>query len=307
MSSPQHPGKDGGDAARHDVQQQAADISPADAAAALLRWYAEAGVDEAVGATPANFFSWKAPERPFLSQNNTSKAGATPSVASTREHRRQQEQTARPVAVVAAAAPVDEAVVAARAVAAACRTFEDLGAAVAAFDGCPLKKGARNTVFADGAPDADLLVIGEAPGRDEDRIGKPFVGRAGQLLDRMLAAIDRGREKDTLISNVVYWRPPGNRTPTQNEVMICRPFVDRLIEIIRPKAILLAGGAPTQALTGQSGIMRSRGRWKTVETASGFSAPALPVFHPAFLLRQPQQKRLAWTDLQNLKARLTDG
>ena len=153
-----------------------------------------------------------------------------------------------------------------------------------------------------GAP---LLVIGEAPGKDEDLIGKPFVGRAGQLLDRMLAAIGRSRKENVLISNVIYWRPPGNRTPAQAEIAVCKPFVERLIDLTAPKAIMLAGGVPTQALLGASGIMRARGLWRDIDLPSGRSFPALPVFHPAFLLRQPAHKRLAWRDLQSLAARLT--
>jgi DNA polymerase len=254
------------------------------AARALLRWYAESGVDEAVAPGP----------RDFLQPVRT----AAPARA--------------PAAVVSIAAPailapvsVDEAVAAARKIAAACARVEDLASAVAAFDGCPLKAGARTTVFADGALGAALLVIGEAPGKDEDQAGKPFVGRAGQLLDRMLASIGRARTRDTLISNVIYWRPPGNRTPTQAEIAVCKPFVERLIELTAPKAIMLAGGVPSQALLGVTGIMRARGQWREIELSSGAKFPALPVYHPAFLLRQPAQKRLAWRDLQSLGARLT--
>jgi uracil-DNA glycosylase family 4 len=266
-----------------------------DAARALLRWYAEMGVDEAVDHAPADLYAWK---------------GAQKSAA------RIQAPTEPKPSVTALAAgntsgnsepTADEAIAAAQRAAAACNTFEALEAAVKAFDGCPLKAGAKNTVFAEGVPGADLLVIGEAPGRDEDRIGKPFVGRAGKLLDRMLTAIDRSRAEDTLISNVIYWRPPGNRTPTQIETAICRPFVERLIEITDPKAILLAGGAPLQALLGITGIMRARGVWRELETTSGKRYPALPIFHPAFLLRQPGQKRLAWNDLLSLQARLREG
>ena len=201
--------------------------------------------------------------------------------------------------------PADEAIAAAKKVAEACETVQALEAAVSTFDGCALKQGCKNTVFMDGTIGADLLVIGEAPGRDEDRLGKPFVGRAGQLLDRMLAAIGRSREENTLISNVIFWRPPGNRTPTAIETSICRPFVDRLIDLTAPKAVILAGGAPMQALLGISGIMRSRGTWREIETKNG-TWPALPIYHPAFLLRQPAQKRLAWTDLQNLAERLKE-
>lgn len=277
-----------------------AEISKADAARALLRWYAEMGVDEAVGRAPADFFAWAPP--PPRAGTSAPPPRSAPSTGAA---------SARPATSVftpaATAMPADEAVGKAREIAAACTTLKALAEAVAAFDGCPLKQGAMNTVFADGAPGGDLLVIGEAPGREEDRIGKPFVGRAGQLLDRMLGAIGRSRAKDTLISNVIYWRPPGNRTPTQVEIAVCRPFVDRLIELAAPRAIMLAGGVPTQALLGVSGIMRARGVWREVETASGARFPALPVFHPAFLLRQPGQKRYAWHDLLALQARLRDG
>lgn len=253
------------------------------AARALLRWYADSGVDEAVGLEPHDCFQAPPSAPPFA-------ARPAPRIVP---------------APIAAQISADEAIAAARAIAAACATVDELASAVAAFDGCPLKAGARTTVFADGVKGAPLLVIGEAPGKDEDQIGKPFVGRAGQLLDRMLAAIGRSRKENTLISNVIYWRPPGNRTPTQAEIAVCKPFVERLIELTAPRAIMLAGGVPAQALLGVSGIMRARGAWRDVTISSGAAFPALPVFHPAFLLRQPAQKRLAWRDLQSLAARLT--
>lgn len=264
------------------------------AAVALLHWYADMGVDEAVGAAPSDFFAWK-PAPP-----------ARPQPGGTEGAHRGGLRPATPVftATGGETLSADEAIEEARRAAAACKNFEALDAAVKAFEGCPLKAGAKNTVFTDGMPGADLLVIGEAPGRDEDRLGKPFVGRAGQLLDRMLAAIGRSRTENALISNVIYWRPPGNRTPTQIETAICRPFVDRLIEITQPKAVLLAGGAALQAMLGIAGIMRARGVWREIETGSGLRVPALPSFHPAFLLRQPASKRLAWADLQSLETRL---
>lgn len=254
------------------------------AARALLRWYLDAGVDEAVAPAPVNHFARVEASPPALKQ------APPPTIAVIRPGARTADESA---ALAASAA-------------AACRSFDDLAAAVAAFDACPLKPGARTTVFTDGVPCAPLLVIGEAPGRDEDAAGKPFVGRAGQLLDKMLAAIGRARAKDTLITNVVYWRPPGNRAPTAEEIAICRPFVERLIELTRPKAVMLAGSVPTQALLGLPGITRARGAWRDIELASGARHAALPVFHPAFLLRQPAQKRLAWSDLQTLAARLRD-
>lgn len=255
-------------------------IDQAEKARALLRWYVDAGVDEAVAPTPIDRFA----PRPAA----IAKQPPITVIAPTRQP------------------SADEAIELARKAAAASSTFEELASAIAAFDGCPLKPGARNTVFADGVPGAPLLVVGEAPGRDEDAIGKPFVGRAGQLLDKMLAAIGRSRTRDVLISNVVYWRPPGNRAPTLAEIAICRPFVERLIELTRPKAVMLAGGVPTQALLGAAGIMRARGQWRPIALASGDRVDALPVFHPAFLLRQPAQKRLAWADLQTLARRLRD-
>ena len=271
------------------------EISEQQAAAALLRWYADMGVDEAVSRAPADLYAWKgaaasdAAQKPAMPR----KASATP---------------VTPVFQADQAAPAaDETIAAARKSAAACTSFEALQEAVSGFEGCSLKAGAKNTVFADGVPGSDLLVIGEAPGRDEDRTGKPFVGRAGQLLDRMLAAIGRSRETDTLISNVIYWRPPGNRTPTQVETAICRPFVERLIELTAPKVIVLAGGAPLQALLEISGIMRARGVWRELELASGERFPVMPIFHPAFLLRQPANKRLAWADLQAIETRLRKG
>lgn len=268
-----------------------AEPSEENAARALLRWYAEMGVDESVEASPSDFYSWRAAPPP----------DASPAPPAARQRALEEAPAAEPADM-----STDEAIAAAEKLAAACDTFEALDAAVRAFEGCPLKAGAKNTVFTDGVPGSDLLVIGEAPGRDEDRLGRPFVGRAGQLLDKMLAAIGRSRETNTLISNVIYWRPPANRTPTAVETAVCRPFVDRLIEITAPKAVMIAGGAPLQALLGVTGIMRARGVWREIETTSGLRVPALPVFHPAFLLRQPGSKRLAWADLQNLAKRLKE-
>ena len=269
-------------------------MSEQDAARALLRWYADMGVDEAVGASPADYYAYEAPSPARAPVKEAPPSAKTP-----------EPRVYRPSAEPVLSA--DEAIGAAEKAARACESFEALAEAVAAFEGCPLKAGATKTVFADGAPGADLLVIGEAPGRDEDRIGKPFVGRAGQLLDRMLAAMGRSRAENVLISNVVYWRPPGNRTPTQMETAVCRPFAERLIEITAPKAVVLAGNAPLQAMFGITGIMRARGVWRELETASGVSVPALPIFHPAFLLRQPANKRLAWADLKALDQKLREG
>ncbi len=275
------------------------EVSETDAARALLRWHLEMGVDEMVAPSPADFYAWAPPQAGEPSVDGPARRGPAPRLGDVKA-----EVEAAPPPPDNQAISTDEAIRAAEAAAAACDSFEALEAAVKAFEGCPLKAGAKNTVFTDGTVGADLLVIGEAPGRDEDLQGKPFVGRAGQLLDRMLAAIGRSRTENTLISNVIFWRPPANRTPTALETAVCRPFVDRLIELTEPKAVLIAGGAPLQALLGVTGIMRARGVWREIETASGARFPALPTYHPAFLLRQPGGKRLAWADLQSLEQKL---
>jgi len=195
--------------------------------------------------------------------------------------------------------PADDAVNTARAMAAAASTIADLRAAVDKFNGCALKATARNTVFSDGADDAQVLILGEAPGKDEDEQGKPFVGRSGQLLDKMLASIGLDRKSNVLISNTIYWRPPGNRDPTQGETVSCLPFVERLIELAQPRLLILTGKAAAHTvLKREDGVMKLRGR-RLLYNREGIKAPvnAMVMLHPAYLLRQPQQKRLAWADL----------
>ncbi len=171
------------------------------------------------------------------------------------------------------------------------------------FDGCPLKATAKSLCFYRGSPTARVMVIGEAPGREEDLAGKPFVGRAGQLLDRMLGAIGLA-EADVHITNIVYWRPPGNRTPTPEEAQACRPFLDRQIELVEPQYLLTLGGPAAKAiLDAHEGILKLRGRWREVQSA-GRSIPVMPTLHPAYLLRQPEAKRQAWRDLMAFKAKL---
>jgi DNA polymerase len=193
----------------------------------------------------------------------------------------------------------------ARTQAAGCDTLDALKAAIESFEGSPLKDAALSTVVYDGTPEASLMVIGEGPGAEEDKRGLPFVGKAGQLLDRMLAAIDRSRETNAFITNVNYWRPPGNRNPDQEELDVCRPFVDRMIELAKPKLIVAAGGVPAKALldTGD-GIMRLRGSEHVFTTAGGYSVPLIPLLHPAYLLRRPQEKSRAWRDLLLVEKRL---
>lgn len=197
------------------------------------------------------------------------------------------------------AKPEASTVDAARTLAAAAQTIAELRAAVDKFEGCALKKTARNTVFSDGVDDAEVLLIGEAPGKDEDEQGKPFIGRSGKLLDRMLAQIGLDRRSNLLISNTIFWRPPGNRDPTQGEIVACLPFVERLIELARPKLLILTGKAAAQTvLRREEAVTRMRGR-KLSYTREGLAAPVntIVMLHPAYLLRQPQQKRLAWADL----------
>lgn len=217
---------------------------------------------------------------------------------------------ARAVSSVVAAPDASDAVAEARRLAAGADTLEALGRAIATFQGCPLVgMGAKQAVFARGNPEAPVLVIGEGPGAEEDELGQPFVGKAGRLLDRMLA--EAGLEGRVFITNTVFWRPPGNRTPTPAEQAVCAPFVERVFALLKPKAVLLLGGAAAKSvLATDEGIMRLRGQWKEWRLAEGaVTAPALPTLHPAFLLRQPMAKRQVWADLLSLAERLetTDG
>jgi DNA polymerase len=203
-----------------------------------------------------------------------------------------------------AEAPVETA----RAMAAAAQTIADLRTAVEKFDGCALKATARTTAFCDGVMGAPVLLLGEAPGKEEDEQGKPFVGRSGQLLDRMLAQIGLSRRSNLLISNTIYWRPPGNRDPTQGEIVACLPFVERLIELAQPKLLLLTGKAAAHTmLRREDGVMKLRGR-RLLYSREALPAPvnAMVMLHPAYLLRQPQQKRLAWRDLLAAEAWLKE-
>jgi len=193
----------------------------------------------------------------------------------------------------------------AEALANAAQTPEELRLALARFEDCTLRAAATNLVFADGNAEAGLMFIGEAPGAEEDRAGLPFVGPSGQLLDRMLRSIGLDRSK-FLITNVIPWRPPGNRNPTDAEVALCLPFVLRHIALVRPKLLVLLGALATKAITGSNaGIRRLRGKWLDVRIPSlADPVPALPMYHPAYLLRTPGAKREAWADLITLKLRI---
>lgn len=192
-------------------------------------------------------------------------------------------------------------------VAATCNNLNDLAEAIRNFEGCPLKAGCEQAVVYDGTPGATLMVIGEGPGAEEDRQGKPFVGRAGKLLDKMLAAINRERATNTFITNVNYWRPPGNRNPEPDELAVCRPFVDRMIELTGPKLIVAAGGVPAVSLLqSREGIMKLRGNEYSYSTPGGVTVPFIPMLHPAYLLRRPQDKSRAWRDLLLIEKRLEE-
>jgi uracil-DNA glycosylase len=194
----------------------------------------------------------------------------------------------------------ETAEISARAVAQAAADLEMLRSKMAEFDGCTLKRTATQLVFADGLPGSRIMLIGEAPGESEDRIGRPFVGRAGQLLDRMLSAIGLDRQK-VYLANVVPWRPPGNRTPTLQETQICLPFIERQIYLADPEYLICLGGSAVRALLGvRGGIMRARGSWFPYPRQTGRDIQALAMLHPAFLLRQPAHKRFAWADMRAL-------
>lgn len=190
--------------------------------------------------------------------------------------------------------------------AAAAQTLEELRAALIAFEGCSLKYTATNLVFGDGNPNARIMLIGEAPGADEDRQGLPFVGQSGQLLDKMFAAIGLTRQ-NYYITNIIPWRPPGNRQPTPAEAEACLPFVRRHIDLVNPDFLILVGGTATKTLLGgREGIMRLRGAWKTYTSEMGKTIKVISVFHPAYLLRSPGQKREVWLDLIKIKHSLIE-
>jgi len=248
-----------------------------------LNWLVEAGADEAVAEQPVNRLTAKAQVTPL-------QPAAAPRPAPAR---------------APAALPLEsDAIGTAQAATAAALSLADLKTALEAFDGCALKRTATNTVFADGVAEGRVMLIGEAPGRDEDRVGKPFVGRAGQLLDKMLASIGLDRKENAYITNVINWRPPDNRDPTPEEAAACLPFLRRHIELAQPGIIILLGAVAARHVTGVSdGIMKLRGRWLEYRVGDTM-VPLMPTLHPAYLLRQPAHKKLAWRDLQAVRDRM---
>ncbi|WP_309668088.1 uracil-DNA glycosylase [Tabrizicola sp.] len=251
------------------------------AALAALAWQVDLGVTDPLGDAPVNRYELGEPVR------------ATPAAPAVR--------TETPAH---GPASDEDPVAAANAAASRAMTLQDLQSALAAYDHCDLKRGARNLVFGDGNPAARVLILGEAPGSEEDRDGRPFVGRAGQLLDLMFAAIGLSRTAENpanalYITNVLPWRPPANRDPEPAEIAMMRPFVERHIALIDPQVIVVMGNTPLIAMTGSKGILRARGTW-----TQALGKPLLPMTHPAYLLRNPEAKREAWADLLSLKARL---
>jgi DNA polymerase len=254
---------------------------------ATLNWLVEAGADEAMAEAPINRLVARAPAQ-------TVPAPAMPA------------PIARPAPARVSVPPpmADDAIGGAMAAAAGANSLAELRAAMEAFEGCALKRTATNTVFADGVPQGGIMLIGEAPGRDEDRIGKPFVGRAGQLLDKMLAAIGLDRNANAYITNVINWRPPDNRDPAPEEAAACLPFLRRHIELAEPGVIILLGAVAARHVVGVSdGIMKLRGRWLEYRVGDRM-VPLMPTLHPAYLLRQPAHKKLAWRDLQAVKEKM---
>lgn len=244
-----------------------------------LSWLVDAGADEALADQPVDRFAARAP-------------AVVPVVAPKREP------------APASPAP-DDAIGSATEIAARCSSLAELKTALEAFDGCALKQFATKTVFADGSPSAGIMCIGEAPGAEEDRQGLPFVGRAGKLLDKMLASIGLDRSK-VYIVNVLPWRPPDNRNPEATEVAKCIPFLRRHIELAEPKILILLGAVAVRHVMGLSdGIMRARGRWLEYYVG-GRMVPVMPTLHPAYLLRRPIDKRLAWRDLQAIEAKILE-
>lgn len=270
-------------------------------AAELLQWYVDVGADEATGETALDR------TRPVETPSVIGLPAEGQSVAPG-----ENAEAPRPLASLLTPSPTQvmvdagsfEAIGDARALAAAARTLDELRAALDGFKGISLKRTATQMVFADGNPKARVMLVGEAPGADEDRLGRPFVGLSGQLLDRMMGSIGLSREDTIYISNVINWRPPGNRNPSDAEIALSMPFIQRHIELVNPAVLVFVGGVAAKALLQTStGIMRLRGKWAEYQ-AGGTVIPAMPMLHPAYLLRTPAEKNLAWQDLLQLKARL---
>ena len=267
-----------------------------------MSWHQLVGVDETIAAEPVDHFAL--PEPTPASMPSPPPAPSPPAANAADVSSLNLPKAPAPSTLPPSS---DQSVRSAVELAAAAGTVEELRAALESFDGCALKKTATNLVFVDGNAEARVLFIGEGPGAEEDRQGLPFVGPSGKLLDKMLASIGLARE-DVLISNTVFWRPPGNRTPTPQETATCMPFVERLIELVDPEVLVPLGGPAAKSLLGESqGIGRLRGKWFSFETPRmSHPVPATPMFHPAYLLRTPIQKRAAWNDLRLIQKKLAE-
>jgi len=258
-----------------------------------LNWLVEAGADEAIAEQPVNRLVAKA--NPPLEGSVASAQPPRPTPP---------RNVLTDFSTLSQGEGKIDAIGGAMAAAASATSLAELRAALEAFDGCALKRTATNTVFADGVAEGGVMLIGEAPGRDEDRVGKPFVGRAGQLLDKMLAAIALDRKTNAYITNVINWRPPDNRDPSPEEAAACLPFLRRHIELANPGVIILLGAVAARHVVGISdGIMKLRGRWLEYRVGDRM-VPLMPTLHPAYLLRQPAHKKLAWRDLQAVKDKM---
>lgn len=259
----------------------------------LLTFYVEAGVDAVIGEEPVDRFAdvdLVPPSQPAMAKS----APAAPM---------REARPTLPMPALQVPPPPDEAIMAARTAAKSASSLEELRAVMNAFEGCALRTTAKRLVFGDGSPQARLMFVGEAPGSEEDQKGIPFVGRSGQLLDRMLTAIGIARQ-DVYIANIVPWRPPGNRDPSIHESQTCLPFIQRQIELVDPDVIVCLGKPSTATLLGVTdGIKRTRGRWFTYDTGTR-EIRATATFHPAYLLRTPIEKRFAWRDFMAIRKAL---
>lgn len=269
----------------------------------ILDWYVAAGVDETICDNPVNRFEQTEKEK----QQSILR----------KPQKKNPQEVYRPIAIDNNVSPLrsasvklsektNDAMLSAKNLAMEAKTLDELRDAIQNFDGCSLKLTATNMVFGAGSHNADVMFIGEAPGADEDREGIPFIGRSGQLLEKMMHSAGLSREENAYISNIINWRPPGNRSPTLEETAICLPFIERHIELIEPKVIVLLGASAANALLeGKQSISRIRGKWFDVKTSlNSFQVASMPTFHPAYLLRSSAQKKGAWHDLIKIKKRL---
>jgi uracil-DNA glycosylase len=257
---------------------------------ALREWWGDAGVEDA---PPAADTAVKKPSRPPAEHKPAARPPARPDTAG---------RNSAPAGETYVSRPQVDAVAEAEKAARAATSLSELAAAIEGYDHCDLKKGARNMVFGDGAPSADVMIVGEAPGRDEDAVGRPFVGPSGQLLDRMFAAIGLSRSANLYIANTLPWRPPGNRNPESEEIAMCLPFLIRHIELVAPRILILTGRVALSTLVpDETSLAPARGRLLTLTAQGAPALPAIAMYHPAYLLRRPIEKAKAWEDLLRLK------